>query len=141
MAKYWVFTIGLQDQPPPPEWLIHWGHHRDRMLFPAKKRPVAVSAGDRAVIYGSQGTGFLAAVEVLSHEPEANTHEETKDRFPFALRHRLIVAKVADEHVASPEAAGIPIRRVQRGPHTEISRAEYERAVAELLQAAGEAAS
>lgn len=141
MQKYWVFTIGLQDLAPPPEWLIEWDHHRYEMWFPANKRPVSVSAGDRALLYGSKGTGFLAAVEVTSHQPEENTNEGGKDRYPYAMRHRLLVAKIADDNVASPEAAGIDSRKVQRGPHTEISADEYERAVAALLEAARDSAS
>jgi hypothetical protein len=60
--------------------------------------------------------GFIAAVEVLSEEPERNTAD---DHFIWKLRHRLLVSKAAEGNVASPEAARInPPNRVVRGPHT-----------------------
>jgi hypothetical protein len=105
------------------------------MWFPKTKRPVAVSAGDRALIHGSQGRGFLAAVEVVSHEPEDNQTEWGKERFPYVLKHRLLVAKLADNHVATAEDAGFPTRRIQRGPHTKIGADEYERGLQALLAA------
>ncbi len=141
MRRYWVYTIGLQDQAPPPEWIVEWGHHRTEMWFPRTKRPVSISVGDRAVIYGSQAKGFLAAVEVVGHEPEDNSDEDGKHRFPFVMRHRLLVAKLADSNVATPEAAGILSQRIQRGPHTEISADEYQVAVQTLLAAAGRTAA
>ena len=106
------------------------------MWFPTNKRPASISSGDRAVIYGSKAKGFLAAVEIVGHEPEENQDEDGKTRFPYVMRHRLLVAKLADGHVASPEGAGIPSRRIQRGPHTEINADEYSRAVDVLLEAA-----
>jgi hypothetical protein len=106
------------------------------MWFPDSKRPVSVSRGDRAVMYGSQGRGFLAAVEITGEGPEANSDADGATRYPWVLKHRLLVSKVADENIATPEAAGISTRRVQRGPHTEISREEYERAIDALLEAA-----
>ena len=141
MRRFWVYTIGLQDKAPPLEWLVFWEHHRTEMWFPTNKRPVSVSAGDRAVIYGSQAKGFLAAVEVTGDEPEQNTDEDGKTRFPYVMKHRLLVAKVADNNIASPEAAGMNSRRIQRGPHSEINEDEYNRAVAVLLEAAGRSAT
>jgi hypothetical protein len=106
------------------------------MWFPRTKRPTAISAGDRAVIYGSQGSGFLAAVEITSHEPEPNPRPGHQDQFPWVRKHRLLVSKACDDNVASPESAGIRTQRIQRGPHTEIDRDEYERAISALLAAA-----
>jgi hypothetical protein len=79
---------------------------------------------------------ILAAVEITGERPEANTDVDGVGRYPWVLKHRLLVSKVADGNVATPEAAGISTRRVQRGPHTEISRDEYERALDALLDAA-----
>ena len=93
------------------------------------------------MIYGSQAKGFLAAVEVTGQKPEENADNDGKTRFPFVMKHRLLVAKVADNNIASPEAAGIASQRIQRGPHTEIDESEYERAVAVLLEAAGRCAT
>ena len=111
------------------------------MWFPTNKRPVSVSAGDRAVIYGSRAKGFLAAVEVTGDEPEENTDDDGKARFPSVMKHRLLVAKVADNNIASPEAADMNSRRIQRGPHSEINEDEYNRAVAVLLEAAARSAT
>lgn len=136
MPRYWVYTIGLQDQAPPSEWVVEWGHHRTEMWFPRTKRPASIARGDYAVIYGSQAKGFLAAVKVVGEGPEPNPDPDGHRRFPYLLRHQLLVAKLADEHVASPHSAGISVQRIQRGPHTEISRDEYRSAVATLLRAA-----
>lgn len=140
LVRHFVYTIGLANQPPPAEWWLHWEHHRTEMWFPKTKRPAAISAGDRALIYGSQAKGFLAAVEVVGHEPEENQDEDGKVRFPYVMRHRLLVAKLADNNVASPEAAGMASRRIQRGPHTSIESDEYERGVNVLLEAAARSA-
>lgn len=138
MRRYWVFTIGLRDLAPPVDWLARWDHHVEEMRFPRTKKPVAVHAGDRAIIYGSQGRGFIAAVEVISTEPEPN---EGDDRFPWRLRYRLLVAKAADAHVASPEDAGLNPARVVRGPHTQIDEREYRSAVHSMLAAAAATAA
>ena len=134
--RYWVYTIGHFDEAPPFEWLSEWQWHRREMWFPRTKRPASISEGDRAVIYGSQGRGFLAAVEVVGRTPEPNEDDEHRDRFPWVRRHRLLAAKACDGNVASPESAGINTKRIQRGPHTEISPDEYARAVDALLDAA-----
>jgi len=89
------------------------------------------------VIYGSQAKGFLAAVEVTGHAPEENADEDGQARLPYVMKHRLLIATVADANIASPEAAGIASRRIQRGPRTEINKPEYDHAVAALLEAAG----
>jgi hypothetical protein len=138
LMRYWVFTIGLQDEAPPPEWFYEWGHHLREMWFPNKKRPVSVSAGDRALIYGSQSRGFLGAVSIVSHHPEQNLDDrgQVRERFPWKLRYQLLVAKIARGNVASPDDAGINPRKIQRGPHTEISRSEYESGVDALTAAA-----
>lgn len=135
--KHWVFTVGLRDQAPPLDWLAVWEHHVSEMWFPATKRPVSVSRGDRALVYGSQGRGFIAAVEVLSDAPERN-HDP---RFCWKLRYRLLVSKAADGNIASPEAAGINPNRVVRGPHSEIDHDEYAHGVEVMLQAAAQTAA
>ncbi len=136
MRRYWAYTIGHFDEAPPFEWLTEWEWHRTEMWFPKTKRPRSISADDRAVIYGSQGSGWLAAVEITHSRPERTPRSDHNQRFPWILKHRLLVAKACDEHVASPESAGISTQRIQRGPHTEIDRDGYERAVAVLLEAA-----
>ena len=138
--RFWVYTIGHADKAPPYEWLSEWEWHRTEMWFPRTKRPASISAGDRAVVYGSQGRGFIAAVEISGHEPELNPRAGHRDRFPWVLKHRLLVSKACDDNVASPEFAQISTQRIQRGPHTEIERDEYERAVAALVDAARRAA-
>ena len=135
--RFWVFTVGLRDLAPSPDWLVEWPHHVNEMWFPGKKRPVSVGRGDRALIYGSQGRGFIAAAEVLSDEPEPN-HDR---RFPWKLRYRLLVSKSPDRYAATPEAAGINPNRVVRGPHSEINEDEYHRGVAVMLEAAGRTAA
>jgi hypothetical protein len=134
--RYWAYTIGHFDLAPPFEWLSEWEWHRTEMWFPRTKRPVSISAGDRAVVYGSQGRGFLAAVEVTGQTPEPNTRPGHQVQFPWILKHRLLVSKACDDKVASPESAGISTQRIQRGPHTEIGPDDYERAVAALVAAA-----
>lgn len=135
--QHWVFTVGLRDQAPPLDWLAEWGHHVTEMWFPDSKRPVSVSRGDRALIYGSRGRGFIAAVEVLSDQPEPNSDL----RFRWKLRYRLLVSKAADQNIALPEDAGINPNRVIRGPHSRITDDEYHRGVAEMLTAAGRSAA
>jgi hypothetical protein len=139
--QYWAYTIGHFNLAPPFEWLSKWEWHRTEMWFPRTKRPTGISAGDRAVVYGSQAHGFLAAVEITGHEPEPNPRPGEQDQFPWILKHRLLVSKACDNNVASPEAAGIRTQRIQRGPHTEINRDEYERAVATLVAAARKTAT
>jgi hypothetical protein len=134
--NYWVFTVGTRDQAPPVDWLTVWPYHVYESWFARTKRPVAVSAGDRAVVYGSQGRGFIAAIEVLSHEPVPNTNERSHERFPWKLEHRLLVSKAADGNIASPQAAGINPNRIVRGPHTRIDAADYHAAVRVMLEAA-----
>jgi len=110
------------------------------MWFPGTKRPVAISFGDRAVIFGGRARGFLAAVEVVGDGPEENGDEYGRQQFPYVMRHKLLVAKLGDRNVASSEAAGITLRRIQRGPHTQINETEYEKAVEGLLEAASRSA-
>lgn len=135
--QHWVFTVGTRETPPADDWLVQWPHHVDEMWFPDHKRPHAVSQGDRALIYGSHKRGFIAAVEVVSDQPEPNTDP----RYVWKLRHRLLIAKGADQHVAAPEDAGISTRRVMRGPHTTISPEDYHRGLDALLDAARRAAA
>jgi hypothetical protein len=139
-VRYWVYTIGHADEAPPLEWLTAWEWHRNEMWFPGSKRPVSIARGDRAVIYGSRSSGFLAAVEITADGPVPNPRPAHNGRFPWVLGHRLLMSKACDGNVASPEAAGISTRRIQRGPHTEVTREEYRGAVAALLAAAREAA-
>lgn len=133
--RYWVYTI-YDNGPPPLNWLSAWEHHRTEMWFPATKRPRAISAGDLAVIYGSRERGFIAAVKVVGHEPR----EQENRRFPYVMDHELLMSKAADSHVASAQAAGIDPQRIQRGPHTQITREQYESAVDALVEAARAAA-
>lgn len=135
--QYWVFTIGQRDCAPAPDWLAKWDHHVYEMWFPKTKPPRAVRPGDRALIYGSQGRGFIAAVEVTGHEPEPNDDE----RYPWRLGYRLLAMKAADGHVASPADAGINPNRIIRGPHTKIEAYEYERGVDTMLAAARSSAA
>jgi hypothetical protein len=142
--NHWVFTVGTREKAPPIDWLQVWPQCTGESWFAKTKRPVAISAGDRAVIYGSQGRGFIAVVEIVSEEPELNKteNEEDRRRFPWKLRHRLLVCKSADpNNVASPQAAGINPNRVVRGPHTWIEPAEYHAAVRVLLEVAAETAN
>lgn len=134
--RYWAYTIGHADKEPPDDWLVAWAHHRTEMWFPRTKRPVSISRHDRAVIYGSRGRGFLAAVEIVGELEERPQEGYQGREFQWVLEHRLLVAKAADDNVATPESAGISTRRIQRGPHTEITRDEYEHAVAALVAAA-----
>jgi hypothetical protein len=134
---YWVFTVGTKDYAPPLDWLVVWPHHVNEMWFPEHKKPVSVSRGDRALVYGSQGRGFIAAVEVLSEEPEPNTDPH----YVWKLRYRLLVSKASDRYVASPADAGINPNRVVRGPHTEIDEDEYHRGVEVMLAAAARTAA
>lgn len=134
--RYWAYTIGTLDVAPPREWFDEWDHHVTEMWFSKNKRPRSISRGDRAVFYGSRASGFLGAVEVTSDAPRPNLSEPNKARFPWVMEHRLLVAKACDDNVATPESAGIKTSRIQRGPHTELDRAEYERAVESLVRAA-----
>lgn len=134
--QHWVFTIGQRDAAPPLDWLARWDHHTHEMWFPRTKPPRAVSQGDRALIYGSQGRGFIAAVEVTGHAPEPNGDP----RYPWRLAYRLLVMKAADKHVALPSDAGINPNKVIRGPHSRIAPDEYERGVRLMLQAARDSA-
>jgi len=138
--NHWVFTIGTRDWAPALNWLEQWGHLSHEMWFPGSKKPTGITAGDRGVFYGSHGHGFLGAVEVLSEIPEPQTREEDKDRWPWIMRHRLLVSKAADKNIASPEMAGMTTRRVARGPHTQISAEEYDSAVEQMLRAAARTA-
>jgi hypothetical protein len=135
--QHWVFTIGQRNMAPPVDWLARWDHHTHEMWFPRTKPPRAVSQGDRALVYGSQGRGFIAAVEVTGHEPEENNNV----RYPWKLGYRLLAMKAADDNVASPAQAGINPNRVIRGPHSTIDPDEYERGVAVMLEAAQRSAA
>lgn len=141
--KYWVYTIGTRDAKPPEGWLAEWPHHAYEMWFTDTKKPTGISAGDRAIFYGSHGRGFLGAVEVAGREPQPNRDKDAggRKRWPWVLEHRLLVAKAADRHIASPDAAGINARRIARGPHTEIGADEYMAALEQLLAAAAESAA
>lgn len=136
--QHWVFTIGDRNQAPPVDWLAKWDHHTHEMLFPETKPPRSVSEGDRALIYGSRGRGFIAAVEVTGHQPEASGRTD----YPWKLEYRLLAMKAADDaHVASPADAGINPNRVVRGPHSRIQPEEYRRGVDLMLTAARRLAS
>lgn len=95
---------------------------------------------DGAVVYGSQKRDFIAVVEVLSHEPEPNEDmrvpAELRQRYPWKLRHQLLVSKAADGNHATPEDAGINRQQIVRGPHTKITEDQFHAAVRVLLAAA-----
>lgn len=130
--QHWVFTVGRRDMAPTTDWLARWPHHVNEMWFSKTKPPRSIRRGDRALIYGSQARGFIAAVEVTGDGPEDNDDE----RYPTKIAYRLLTMKAADEHVALPEDAGINPNRVVRGPHTKIEPGEYDRGVNAMLAAA-----
>ena len=101
MRRYWIFNIGTAAFAPQEDWLADWRHHTAEMWFPPNKRPSGVRAGDRAVIHGTGGRGFFAVVEVISSAPEASTADklEDRERWPFRLRYKLLLAIRADEMV------------------------------------------
>ena len=144
MRNYWVFNIGTAEYAPPEDWLaaVAWRHHAQEMWFPLSKRPTGVRPGDRAVINGSQRTGFVAVVEIISTEPEPN---ETKDdderkRWPWRLRYKLLVAIRADGHAPSLEDVGWenPLS-LRRQSHKSIDEVMYTRIARAIVNAAGEA--
>src|SRR4051795_9763333 len=92
--SYWVFNIGTREEPPPRDWLAALPHHASEMWFPPNKPPASVKQGDRCVINGAGRRGFLAAVEVLSTEPEDNDTGDAADRkrWPYRVRYSLLVA-------------------------------------------------
>jgi hypothetical protein len=142
---YWLFNIGTGQFAPPEDWFIaaEWSHHQTEMWFPPNKKPTGVSVRDRAVINGSKRRGILAAVEIVSTEPELNTtgNLEERLRWPWKVRHRLLVAKSADErHAATLEAAGISPLSTRHQPHIRLQPVQYHAAVDALLRAAGDAA-
>lgn len=142
MRGYWVFNIGTTDQAPPLDWLAAWRHHTEEMWFPPNKRPSGVRTGDRAVINGSGRRGFLAVVEVISVEPEQNLTDdaEGRARWPYKLRHRLLLAIRADGHAPSLEDVGWenPLR-LRRQPHVRIDEPTYERIAAAIVAGAAAA--
>lgn len=142
MRKFWVFNIGTAEETPPGDWLAAWKHHTNEMWFTPNKRPGGVSAGDRAVIHGSGGRGFVAVVEVTSAEPELNEAEDRhkRERWPWILHYRLLVAIRADDHAPSLEDVGWtnPLR-LRRNPHVEIDRATYDRISHAIVEGAAEA--
>jgi hypothetical protein len=126
--RYWVYCIGTANSPPPVNWLEEWNHHIHEMWFPVTRRPTGINAGDRAVIHGSDGKGFLAAVEVTSPEPEENSDEEGRIRWPHVLQHRLLVGILADHNAPSLDDVGWDNpRRLRRNSHVEIDAETYER--------------
>lgn len=142
MRHYWIFNIGTAEYAPPEDWLAAWRHHTQEMWFPTNKRPSGVRAGDRAIIHGSQGRGFLAVVEVISTEPEPNPTDNSQDqrRWPYRLRYKLLVAIRADSLAPSLEEVGWDNpRRLRRQAHVRTDRETYERVTAALLNAAREA--
>jgi hypothetical protein len=142
MRNYWVFSIGTGQYAPPEDWLAAWRHHTQEMWFPPNKRPSGVRAGDRAVINGSMRRGFLAVVEIVSTEPEANDVPEAanRERWPYKLRYKLLVAIRADDHAPSLEDVGWenPLR-LRRQPHVTIDQEMYERIAQAIVAAAGRA--
>jgi hypothetical protein len=142
-VQHWLFNIGVGKTSPPLAWLVEWEHHRSEMWFPPTKRPIGIEAGDRALVNGSQRRGLLAAVQIVSHEPELNetTEEESRERWPWKIRYLLIAAKCADDNLASLEDAQINPRSTQRQPHIHLSPAQYQAGVRSLAAAIIRAAS
>jgi hypothetical protein len=142
-VQHWLFTIGVGKVSPPLSWWVDWEHHRTEMWFPWTKRPISIDAGDRALLNGSQRRGLLAAVEVVSHEPEPNETEddEARERWPWKVRYRLIAAKCADSNLASLEDAGVSPRSTQRQPHIRITPDQYRAGVESLARAIVRSAS
>jgi hypothetical protein len=142
MRNYWVFNIGTADYAPPPDWLAAWRHHTQEMWFPGSKRPTGVKPGDRAVINGSFRRGFIGVVEIISTEPEPNltAKSEDRERWPWKLRYKLLVAIRADGHAPSLEAVGWenPLS-LRRQSHNRIDRDMYQRISTAIVDAAGEA--
>ena len=139
MRRYWVYCIGTTDSPPPPNWLEEWDHHVHEMWFPRTRRPVGVSPGDRAVIHGSDGSGFLAVVEVTSPEPEPNKTDDDygRTRWPFVLQHRLLVGILADHNAPSLDEVGWDNpRRLRRNSHVEIDQETYGRLANAVVEGA-----
>jgi hypothetical protein len=142
MRKYWVFNIGTGEYAPPEDWLAEWRHHTQEMWFPPNKRPSGVSAGDRAVIHGSFGRGFIGVVEITSTEPEANRTDDEADRrrWPYKLLYKLLVAIRADEHAPSlQDVRWENTLRLRRQPHVQIDREMYERIANAVVAGASDA--
>lgn len=142
MTGYWIFNIGTGEHAPPQDWLAAWPHHSSEMWFPPNKRPSGVKAGDRAVINGAQGRGFLAVVEVISPEPEANPSADPRDRerWPYMLRYKLLIGIRADGHAPSLEAVGWENpRRLRRQPHVRIDQQMYRRIADAVVAGAADA--
>ncbi|MDQ3631632.1 MAG: hypothetical protein M3417_10280 [Actinomycetota bacterium] len=139
--KHWVYTIGQRDQAPPLDWMGKWGHHVHEMWFSRTKTGLGtVHRGDLALIYGSKGTGFLAAVRVTDDAPTPNPHPTGSVRYPWRMAHDLLVAKAADGFKAVPEDAGISTQRIMRGPYSGIEPEEFARGLDLLLLRARESA-
>lgn len=139
MQRFWVYCIGTADSPPPVNWLEEWDHHIHEMWFLATRRPVGISAGDRAVVHGSGDRGFLGVVEVTSSEPGPNTRgdEYGRERWPYTLQHRLLVGILADSNAPSLDKVGWDNpRRLRRNSHIEIDRETYERVAAAIVDGA-----
>lgn len=142
MRNYWVFNIGTGTDAPPEDWIGVWRHHTQEMWFPRNRRPSGVRPGDRAVINGSLRRGFIAVVEVISEEPEANEGgtEADRKRWPWKLRYRVLVAIRADLHAPSLEdvAWDNPLS-LRRQSHVRIDEETYTRVAAAIVDGAGRA--
>jgi hypothetical protein len=142
VRRYWIFNIGTAAFAPQEDWLADWRHHTAEMWFPPNKRPSGVRAGDRAVIHGTGGRGFFAVVEVISSAPEASTADklEDRERWPFRLRYKLLLAIRADDHAPSLEHVGWENpKRLRRQPHVLIDEQLYERIAQAIVRGAREA--
>jgi hypothetical protein len=142
MRGYWIFNIGTAEFAPPADWLAAWRHHTAEMWFPPNKRPSGVRAGDRAVINGTGRTGFIAVVEVVSSAPEENAtpKQQDRERWPYLLRYRLLLAIRADIHAPSLEDVGWDNpKRLRRQPHVRIDEQLYQRISRAIVEGAREA--
>lgn len=136
--SYFAFTIGTAESRIPRDWLSSWTHHAGELWFPAHKRPVAVTNGSRGVLYGAGVARFVGVVQTLSLTPEDNETARGADyeRWPYRIRYRLLVAIPAQAPAPRPSDVDISIRRIQRGPHSELTRAEYARTCDAITAAA-----
>jgi len=142
LRDYWVFNIGTADYRPDEDWLAAWRHHTQEMWFTPNKKPTGVQTGDRAVMHGTGGRGFFAVMEVTSREPEPNRTAELADRerWPWILHYKLLVAIRADEHAPSLEDVGWPNpKSLRRQPHVRIDRGMYERISRGIVEGAAKA--
>jgi hypothetical protein len=137
--RYWLKTVGAADARLPDDWLTDRRAARLDLLhtvrFPRTKRPTGVSAGDLLVYYAAGELCYFATAEVLSSEAA----ETGEDRWPYMLevRARLVVPRLS----LAPPVSDLGLRRgnlsLRHQSHIELSRLQFETAVAGLARAGG----